>query len=324
VLAGPAAVIFLIIFGMNVHSAMDCPFIKSVTVNRQACRENSNESRRSLEIFTRDEKMESIMDRHHRKKRFAVLITGSTSDLGAAFADLFASKGRALVLVSTSARRLERQCREIESQYRVSTLPIVCDLSDPWSPEENVERIQRHRWQIDILVNNAGFNASGRFTQTNLGYELKMIEAHVGATTSLTKRLLPAMIEQGAGRILNVGSFGSLAPCPGNAVYGATKAYVLNFSDALAAELVGSGVTITTLLPETKHAAVMHPGSTREWKRIARIAFRGLMRGSRRVVPGFHNRLIMMAAPFSPRCFRSWVAGRIGCRQACPDQSVAS
>ena len=247
------------------------------------------------------------MERHGRKKRPAILITGSTRGIGAAFADLFARKGESLVLVSGSASRLNHQQREIEARYPIPILPIVRDLSDPWAPEEVVEEIQRRRWSIDTLVNSAGFNECGDFTETNLGYELQMIQAHIGATTSLTKRLLPDMIKKGTGRILNVGAINSLAACPGNAVYGATKAYVLSFSEALGSELNGTGVTVTTLLPG---AGRTNPSET---SHVAKLGYRGLMRGRRRVVPGFHNRLMMMAAPFAPRCVSKWMTGGIGC-----------
>ena len=258
------------------------------------------------------------MDRHRHKRRPAALITGSTSGIGAAFAHLFAEKGKALVLVSESATRLNRQQKEIEACYPVPILPIIRDLSDPWAPEEVVEEIQRRRWHIEILVNSTGFNECGDFTETNLGHELQMIQAHIGATTCLTKRLLPAMIERGAGKILNVGAINSLAPCPGNAVYCATKAYILSFSEALASELNGTGVTVTTLLPGTKRT---YPVGTNH---VAKIGYRGLLQGRRRVVPGFHNRLMMMAAPFAPRFVNKWMTGEIGCGIARRAHSVVS
>ena len=244
----------------------------------------------------------------------AVLITGATSGIGAAFSDLFAKQGKPLVLASRSARRLTRQQQRIESRYGVSVLAITSDLSDPWSPEEIVEEINRRSRPVDTLVNNAGFNESGDFTDTNLGRELQMIQTHVGTLTSLTKRLLPPMLERGSGKILNVGSAGSLVPCPRNTVYCATKAFVLSFSEALYAELKDSGVTVTVLLPGATRSRFSSRAGIDERirvadrgmdpQRVALIGYRALMRGRRRVVAGCHNRLMATVAPYMPRMVR--------------------
>ena len=257
------------------------------------------------------------MDRHGRKRQTAVLITGTTSGIGAAFADLFAKNGHALALVSRDPQRLKAQKQDIEARFGVPVLTIARDLSDPWVPEEIIEELDRQAWDIDILVNNAGFNECGFFAETNLGRELQMIQTHVGTVTSLTKRLLPEMIKRGSGKILNVGSTGSLVSCPRDAVYCATKAFVLSFSEALAAELNGCGITVTALLPGATRTAfaskagiedtLLFNTGVMDAHRVALIGYRALMKGRRRVVAGWRNRLMMAAAPWMPKFVRDWM-----------------
>jgi short-subunit dehydrogenase len=271
------------------------------------------------------------MSRSEEKRRQTVLITGTTSGIGAAFAELFAENGYALALVSRSPQRLKAQQDDIESRFDVPVLTIACDLSDPWVPEEIVAELHRRRWSIDILVNNAGFNECGHFAETNLGHELKMIQMHVGTVTSLTKRLLPAMIKRGSGKILNVASTGGLAPCPRDAVYGATKAYVMHFSEALAAELYGSGIGVTTLLPGATRTAfaakagiadcLLFKTCVMDAARVAEIGYRATMKGKRRVIAGWHNRLLAALIPFTPRFIKDWIRKAIWCkvsRAVCP------
>ena len=256
-----------------------------------------------------------------QKRRWA-LITGTTSGIGTALADQFAQKGHALVLVCRDEQRLDRQKIAIESRFGVPVFTIACDLSDPWVPEEIMEALGKHSLDIEILVNNASFNECGYFAETNLGREIQMIQTHVTATTSLTKRLLPAMIKNGSGKILNVGSTGSLVPCPKDAVYCATKAYVLSFSEALSAEFNGSGIGVTVLLQgATRTAHATNAGrlltcGVMDARRVATIGYRALMKGRRRVIAGTHNRLIMAAARFMPAIIKDWMAHTIWCKFA--------
>ncbi len=155
-----------------------------------------------------------------------VLITGTTSGIGKAFAEQFAANGSNIILVSRNEETLRQQQESLRSRYHVQVAAIPCDLSEANAADRILERLSQLDWPVDILVNNAGFNEAGFFTETDLTKELAMIQVHISALTALTKLLLPGMIQRGYGRILNVGSTGSYMPCPCDAVYAATKAYV--------------------------------------------------------------------------------------------------
>ena len=176
-----------------------------------------------------------------------VLITGTTSGIGKAFVEKFASMGNNIILVSRNRDKLQQQQIDLQSRYQISVEYISCDLAEVDAVDMIMEKIQSWGLSIDVLVNNAGFNEAGCFTNTNLSKELDMIKVHIKVLTALTKLFLPGMIERGYGRILNIGSTGSYMPCPNDVVYAATKAYVLSFSNGLYQELKGSGVTVTCI-----------------------------------------------------------------------------
>lgn len=162
-----------------------------------------------------------------------VLITGTTSGIGKAFVEKFASMGNNIILVSRNRDKLQQQQIDLQSRYQISVEYISCDLAEVDAVDMIMEKIQSWGLSIDVLVNNAGFNEAGCFTNTNLSKELDMIKVHIKVLTALTKLFLPGMIERGYGRILNIGSTGSYMPCPNDVVYAATKAYVLSFSNGL-------------------------------------------------------------------------------------------
>ena len=158
-----------------------------------------------------------------------VLITGTTSGIGKAFVEKFASMGNNIILVSRNRDKLQQQQIDLQSRYQISVEYISCDLAEVDAVDMIMEKIHSWGLSVDVLVNNAGFNEAGCFTNTSLSNELDMIQVHIKALTALTKSFLPGMIERGYGRILNIGSTGSYMPCPYDVVYAATKAYVLSF-----------------------------------------------------------------------------------------------
>ena len=175
---------------------------------------------------------------------------------------------------------------------------------------------------VDVLVNDAGFGVYGPFAETAIGKELEMIQVNVMALTHLTKLLLAGMRARRAGRILNVASTAAFQPGPLMAVYYASKAYVLSFTEALANELAGSGVTVTALCPGPtitefqKHAGVAQTRLFRSMlvmnaSEVARAGYEGMLRGKRLVIPGVGNRLLVQALRVSPRSFVTAAARRV-------------
>ena len=239
-----------------------------------------------------------------------VLITGTTSGIGKAFAEKFASMGNNIVLVSKNRDKLQHQQIDLQSRYQVSVKYISCDLAEVNAAETIMEKIRSWGLSADVLINNAGFNEAGCFTNTNLAKELDMIQIHIKALTALTKLFLPRMIERRHGRILNVGSTGSYMPYPNDAVYAATKAYVLSFSNGLYQELKGTGVTVTCLCPgatQTLFAEKANINNTLLFKlfvmqpeAVAAIGYNNLQKGKRVVTAGLYNKLLVLSAKLLP------------------------
>jgi len=193
--------------------------------------------------------------------------------------------------------------------------PVAChvfpaDLADPAAPRAIVDSVNAAGLAVDVLVNNAGFGDLGPFGDADLARMLRMIQLNVTALTELTGLFLPAMRARGHGRILNVGSVAGFQPGPFMAVYYATKAYVNSFSEALAEELTGTGVTVTCLAPgrtESEFGAVAgiaarpQASGTADARSVAEAGVRALKSGKRMIVTGFRNRALLFAERFVPR-----------------------
>ncbi len=199
----------------------------------------------------------------------------------------------------------------MKDAFGIATEIIPADLSLPDSPGEILAELRDKSVHVDILVNNAGFNEYGPFYETDLQKELQMVQVNMVSLTCLTKLLLPGMLKRNHGRILNVGSTGSFAPGPLNAVYCATKAYVLSFSGALAEELRGTGVTVTTLCSgptKTDFArraemedVKLFQGSLMDAGRVSEIGYNALMNGKTSIIAGTANKLLVFSLRFLPR-----------------------
>ena len=213
--------------------------------------------------------------------------------------------------MARSHDKLAELAARLESEFRVKTLVIPRDLSKPNAVDEIYEEVSTASMVVDMLVNNAGFPVFGLFTQTQLAAELEMLNVNVIALTALTKLFLRGMVERHAGRILNLASTAAFEPGPLMAVYYASKAYVLSFSEALANELRGSGVTVTALCPGPTRTGfqkrgVMEDsrlvqGQIADARSVAAAGYRGMMRGKTIVIPGFSNKLIPWVVRVSPR-----------------------
>jgi short-subunit dehydrogenase len=228
------------------------------------------------------------------------LITGASSGIGLELARLFGRDGFGLVLVARNQQRLHALAQELRTAHHIPVSVILADLDQPGAAIKILEQLEQSHITIDILVNNAGTQVYAPFAEAVGQKLIDLIQVNITALTHLTHLLLPGMIERGQGKILNLGSTGSFVPGPLNAVYCASKAYVLSFSEALAAELDGTGVTVTTLCPgatKTEFATRHGMESVRLFQnamaadQVALIGYRALMRGRRTVVAGTANQL---------------------------------
>lgn len=245
------------------------------------------------------------------KRRKTALITGASGGIGYELAKLFARDGYDLVLVARSESKLGQLATELKERFSTSVIVLVKDLSKPSSPEEIFAQLQTQSVRVDVLVNNAGFGGYGLFSQTDLTMELEMMQVNMVSLTHLTKLFLKDMLAQGEGKILNLASTAAFQPGPLMAVYFATKAYVLSFSEALAEELRGSGVTVTALCPgptatgfkkrATLEASKLFTGQVMDSKTVAELGYRGLFNNQTVVVTGLRNQIMAFSVRFMPR-----------------------
>lgn len=245
-----------------------------------------------------------------QNKTMTVLITGTTSGIGYELSKLFANDGFNLVLVSRDNERLRTQKEDLKRIYGVDIYTIAKDLSEVRASEDVFLEVKNQGIHIDILVNNAGFNESGSFQNTDIEKELRMIQVHITSLTHFTKLFLPGMIKNKYGKILNLGSTGSFAPCPFDAVYAATKAYVLSFSNAIRAELVGTGVTVSTLCPGATNTLFAKKANIQDTllfkkfvmdpQKVASIAYHKFMNNKKVIITGLYNKMLVFSMFFIP------------------------
>jgi uncharacterized protein len=240
------------------------------------------------------------------------LITGASSGIGLDLAHLFARDGHDVVLVARNEAKLQEVARDLEKHHKVTAHVIAADLARPDAPREIFEATRERRIQIDVLVNNAGFGLGGKFAETDLQRELDMIQVNIAAVTHLTKLFLGGMVARGSGRIMNVASTAAFQPGPLMAVYYATKAYVLSFSEAIGEELNGTGVTVTALCPgptytefadraQIKNTGLFKYMAPMTSMDVARIGYRAMKRGKRVAITGVRNKLTAQSVRVSPR-----------------------
>lgn len=240
------------------------------------------------------------------------LITGASGGIGLELAKLFAKDGYDLVLVARSEGKLRDLAGELKQHYGASSTIITKDLSKPGAAREVVDEIHAKSIKIEFLVNNAGYGVFGEFKNTDLEKELDMIQLNITALTELTKLLVGPMVERKSGRILNVASTAAFQPGPLMAVYYATKAYVLSFSEAIARELQGSGVTVTALCPgptESGFQSVAKMDASKLFKgkklpssaNVALSGYEAMMKGKTVQIAGTANWILAQSVRFAPR-----------------------
>ena len=246
------------------------------------------------------------------------LITGASEGLGVEFALLAAAEGRDLILVPRQGAKMERLAEELRARHRVAVEVWPVDLSDPEAVETLWRKVALRR-HVEIVVNNAGLGRTGPFADPDLEREMASVMVNVVALTILTKRAVAHMLQQGGGRILNIGSTAGFMPGPNMAVYHATKAYVLSLGEAVAEELRGTPVTVTTLCPGATRTAfargagmegvrlltALPPASA---PRVARAGWRAMLRGRGLKVTGPINWLFSVGPRFAPRALVARIA----------------
>jgi short-subunit dehydrogenase len=252
--------------------------------------------------------------------RETVLITGASSGIGREMAKLFAADGSKVILAARRLDRLEALAEEIRATGG-EAIPMRCDLLDPAAPQKLFDDLAAENIEVDVLVNNAGFGGAGKIAALPIERQLGMISLNIAALTHLTRLFLPPMLARRRGGILNVGSIAGFQSGANQAVYCATKAYVLSFTEALAAEVAGSGVTVTLFAPgltdtefvgvaKLKDSLLVRLGSMNAAV-VARIGHRGFRRGKIIVVPGFWNKLLVLISPRMPRAWVRNIAKRL-------------
>ena len=244
-------------------------------------------------------------------KAKTALITGGSSGIGFELAKLFADDGYQIVLVARGKEELDKAAAELRATHDVDVVTIPADLADPGSSKQLVEELTKQKITIDVLVNNAGFGLLGAFSDADEAKTIGMIQLNIAALTELSKRLLPGMLQRKRGRILNVASTAAFQPGPFMAVYYATKAYVLSFSEALHEELRDTGVTVTTLAPGPTatsfqiraqiDAVPLFRSGLMDAASVAKIGYAALNRGQRLVIPGLRNSLGAFLIRLAPR-----------------------
>lgn len=251
------------------------------------------------------------------------IVTGASAGLGREFAKLFAAEGHGLVLVARRKNELDVLATELEGAYSVKSLVVAVDLADPSAPQKVFDAVQEAGIEVEFLVNNAGFGSNGAFADLDLVKEIGMVQVNVTSLLHLTRLFLPAMIKAGRGRVLNLGSTAGFQPGPFMSTYYASKAFVNSFTEALAFELKGTGVTATVSCPgatATEFASTAGNDKTRLFKQkggvasapeVAREAFDAMKAGTPLVIHGFKNKMGVQALRLSPRSTVTAIAARL-------------
>jgi len=241
------------------------------------------------------------------------LVTGASSGIGADIARSLASRGLGSVLVARRTERLQELAEELRTQHGVRAETIACDLSDSGARDRLIGQVGELGLAVEVLINNAGFGTGGLFQRLDQDRELEMVRLNVETVVALCGEYVPLMAERGRGAVLNVASTAAFQPLPRQATYSATKAFVLAFTDALHADLNGTGVTATSLCPGPVKTEFAETAGIDEaasglpevfWTEsdyVAEQAVRALERGRRVVVPGKLNQAGAFGGQHAPR-----------------------
>jgi short-subunit dehydrogenase len=241
--------------------------------------------------------------------------------LGREYARLFAKDGHDLVLVARRRERLDELARELTAAHGTTCTVIAADLAAHSACQHIADQVQAAGRTIDFLVNNAGFGKRGPFAQSDVRLQLEMIDVNMRALVELTHLFLPGMLQRRQGRILNIASMAGFVPGPFMATYYASKAFVVSFTEALASELHGTGVTATASCPgptATEFADVAGSGKSNLFRRpvadaasVARHGYRAMLAGTVVAIPGLKNKLSVQSVRIAPRAVVRAIAAKL-------------
>jgi short-subunit dehydrogenase len=242
-----------------------------------------------------------------------VLITGASSGIGLELAKCFAADGCRLILVARNTEAMEKLATELRLKNKIEAVVLTADLSLSETPKQIFEKLSAQKISVDVLVNNAGFGLHGAFAGLSLPRQLEMLQVNITALTELTGLFLPEMIRRKRGGILNVGSVAGFQPGPNMAIYYATKAFVLSFTEALAEELSETSLKVSVLCPgptETNFGKVARGEKARAVQVSKMTAEEVAHRGHRDFrdrkiisVPGLRNKIFIFLNRLVPRWF---------------------
>jgi uncharacterized protein len=249
------------------------------------------------------------------KENTTAIVTGSSSGIGADIARQLARRGYGVTLVARREDRLKELADELAQAHKVRTEVIAADLTDAHSRAELPVQVEARGLTVDILVNNAGFTTMGPVHKADRARELAMIRTDVEAVVDLCTLFVPGMVTRRHGAVLNTASTAAFQPLPGQAGYGASKAFVLSYSRALGAELRGTGVTVTALCPGPVETGFAEAAGLSDEKAgesvpkfmwvpaadVAKAAVDGLASGRPVVIPGAANRAAASLAHLAPK-----------------------
>lgn len=247
----------------------------------------------------------------NKEMRYA-LITGASSGIGYELAKLFAGDGYPLIIVGRDGQTMEAKARELSNEYGVEVVPMMKDLFHPNAAQEIYDEVKAKGLQVDVLVNDAGQGQYGLFAEADLQRLLDIIQLNVTSLTILTQLFLKDMVARNEGKILQLASIASELPGPLQAVYHATKAYVLSLSEALVNELKDSAVTITSLQPGVtdtdffdkadfpKDLKILEEDKMADAAKVAKDGYQALMKGDDKVVSGVKNKVMTAMSNIMP------------------------
>lgn len=238
------------------------------------------------------------------------LVTGASGGIGEAFARRLAQEGRSLILVARTARRLAALADELTNAHGVRAVALPADLADRTEPARIFAETEGRGLHVDLLINNAGFGTTGEFARLPLATEIEMLQVNVLALVELTHRFLAPMLARRSGAIINVASTAGFQPVPYLTTYAASKAFVVNFSQAVAEEVGGQGITVLALCPGTTRTAFFDRAgidiSSVAWRMhapeaVVETALHALRRQKTLTISGWLNRIMVQSQRFAPR-----------------------